>query len=50
MNARQELLERGYVILYNAVSDETVDNLRAAARHDDLDWNDGTWNGEAFDS
>jgi hypothetical protein len=50
MNARQELLERGYVILYNAVSDETVDNLRAAALHDDLDWNDGAWNGEAFDS
>jgi len=49
MNARQMLQESGYIVLYNVVSEEAVNNLRSVARHEELGWNNGTWNGEAFD-
>jgi hypothetical protein len=50
MNARQRFANRGYVILFNAVPDEFVDNIRSVARNDGLSWNNGTWDGEAFDT
>ncbi|KAL3661184.1 hypothetical protein V7S43_013791 [Phytophthora oleae] len=55
MNARQYLAEKGYIVLYKAVSDEDVNELRSIARSDgrkivQLHWNNATWNGEAFDT
>jgi len=50
MNARQRFANRGYVSLFNAVPDEFVDNIRSVARNDGLSWNNGTWDGEAFDT
>ncbi|KAL3668975.1 hypothetical protein V7S43_006263 [Phytophthora oleae] len=50
MNARQQLANQGYIILYNAVPDEFVNNLRSASRNDGLAWNNGIWDGEAFDT
>ncbi|KAL3656482.1 hypothetical protein V7S43_018629 [Phytophthora oleae] len=49
MNARQQLMEPGYVILYKAVPDEFTNNLRSVARYDELSWSDGIWDGEAVD-
>ncbi|KAG7390837.1 hypothetical protein PHYPSEUDO_006659 [Phytophthora pseudosyringae] len=50
MNARQQLANQGKVMLYNAVPDDFVENLHAAARSDGFAWNNGTWDGEVFDT
>jgi len=49
MNARRVLGETGFITLYRAAEDDFIDNLRSTARHVDLLWNNGSWNGEAFD-
>jgi hypothetical protein len=49
MNARRVLGETGFITLYRAVEDDFIANLRSTDRHVDLFWNDGSWNGEAFD-
>ncbi|KAG7388068.1 hypothetical protein PHYPSEUDO_013187 [Phytophthora pseudosyringae] len=50
MNVRQQLMERGYVVLYKAVSDEFVNNIRSLARYDELSWSNGIWDGKAADT
>jgi hypothetical protein len=49
MNARGRLAQEGTLTFFNAVSDEFVNNLRSVARHDELPFSNGMWNGEAFD-
>jgi hypothetical protein len=50
MNVRQQLMEKGYVVLYKAASDEFVNNIRSVARYDELPWSNGIWDGETVDT